>query len=70
VKKGDKPVLSIYTTSSRRVARHYLSSSVAGWTEWEIPLTDVKGAPLADGVYFAVYEAGGKRFIYKLVVVR
>jgi len=63
-------VLSLNTKAFRKVARRNLSPAGPGWAEWDIPLTDLKGAPLANGLYETVYEAEGKREILKLVLVR
>jgi hypothetical protein len=66
----DGPILSFYTTANRKVARHTLSASGPGWAEWDVSLDDFKSAPLANGLYAAVFEAEGKRQILKLLLVR
>jgi len=45
-------------------------SNVAPGTVLDIPLTDRNGNPLANGVYYLVVQAQGKRWIVKLMVLR
>jgi len=45
-------------------------SNVAPGTVLDIPLTDRNGNLLANGVYYLVVQAQGKRWIVKLMVLR
>jgi hypothetical protein len=42
----------------------------AGTTDIALPLTDQRGKPLANGLYYVVVQTAQGRFIVKLMVVR
>ena len=60
----------IFTTAFRRVNEITLPNVPAGTTDVALPLTDQKGTPLANGIYYVVVHTSQGRFITKLMVLR
>ena len=60
---------TLYTSSFRRI-NSFSWSNVTPGTVLDIPLTDQNGNPLANGVYYLLVQAQGKRWVIKLMVLR
>jgi hypothetical protein len=67
---GGRVQISVFTTAFRRVNEITLPNVPAGTTDIALPLTDQRGKPLANGLYYVVVQTAQGRFIVKLMVVR
>jgi hypothetical protein len=62
--------ISVFTTAFRRVNEVSLPNVPAGTTDIALPLTDERGKPLANGLYYVVVQTSQGRFIVKMMVIR
>jgi hypothetical protein len=60
---------TLYSSAFRRL-NSFSWTNVTPGTPLPIPLTDRLGNPLANGVYYLVVTAQGKRWIVKLMILR
>jgi hypothetical protein len=62
--------ISVFTMAFRRVNEITLPNVPAGTADVALPLSDQRGTPLADGLYYIVVRAPQGRFITKLMILR
>ena len=62
--------LSIYTTAYRRILTRNWTSVPKGVVDFGLDLRDLRGKPLADGVYYVRVASPGGRSVLPLVLVR
>jgi hypothetical protein len=67
---ADRVQILLYTTAFRRVNEITLPGVPAGTSNLSLPLTDRKGNPLANGLYYVVVRSPQGRFILKLLILR
>jgi flagellar hook assembly protein FlgD len=62
--------IEIFTLSFRKVNEIVLKNVPAGVTRVTYDLTDSKGSPLANGLYYIVVRSSQGRFVTKMLVLR
>ncbi len=62
--------IGIYTLSFRKVNEVDRTQVPAGVSEIAVPLTDKAGKPLANGIYYVVFQAPQGRLVAKLLILR
>ena len=60
--------IQIFTLSFRKV-QDTTYPNVSGSTRLTLQLTDISGKPLANGLYYVVVTANGKRWVLRLLIL-
>jgi hypothetical protein len=61
--------IQIFTVAFREVEDETIPNLPAGTSKVSVPLVDREGKPLADGLYYVVITANGKRSVLKLLIL-
>ncbi len=61
--------IQIFTVAFREVQDETIANVPAGTAKLPVPLVDREGKPLANGLYYAVITANGKRWVLKLLIL-
>ena len=61
--------IQIFTVAFREVQNETIPNLPAGTSKVPVPLVDREGKPLANGLYYVLITANGKRWVLKLLIL-
>jgi len=70
VRRGERIRARLYSVSGRLVREWAPEAADAGWVEWRWDGRDRTGSKAATGLYFFRVEAGGRRAIGRVALIR
>ena len=62
--------IEIYTTAYRRIASMNVGAAPVGIQNYQLPLRDLKGKKLSNGVYYVVVTSNTGSAIGKLMILK